>query len=118
MEDSVVVISMFPESRLFTVAVCWTRFFGGRERPKHVEKTEGFQFAGHFADIMLDVNKIDFSRRKYYLPGVLSFPGPTFLGHIEAAPTEHAQTLGVCFLGGIEVSQFVDEGENVRVWAG
>ncbi|KAE8319584.1 FAD binding domain-containing protein [Aspergillus transmontanensis] len=94
------------------------RIFGDEERPTHLEKTEGFQFGGHFAGLVINANKIDFSRWPYHLPGPSFLPGPTTLGHLEAVLSERAETLGVQVLRGMEVSRLADEGESVKVWAG
>lgn len=87
-------------------------------RPATYEKTTGFNFAGHFAGIMLDGNKIDFSRWKYHLPGPSSFPGRTSLSQIETALSEQAQALGIEIRRGVAVSKAVEEGDTVKVWAG
>ena len=93
------------------------KIFGQGERPTHFEKTSTLQFAGHFAGIMLDANKLDLSRWKYHLPGPSLLPGPTSLEEIEAALSQRAQDLGVDILRGTEVSSLADEGEVVRIWA-
>ena len=93
------------------------KIFDLSERPTHFEKSTGFRFAGHFAGMGLNGNKVDFSRWKYHLPGPSLHPGPTFQGHIETVLLERAQTLGVEILRGNGVSQVTDEGETVKVSA-
>ncbi|EIT81296.1 FAD binding domain-containing protein [Aspergillus flavus] len=94
------------------------RIFGDDERPTHLKKTEGFQYGGHFAGLVLNANNIEFSRWPYRLPGPSFLPGPTSLGRLEAVLSERAETLGVQILRGMEVSRLADEGESVKVWAG
>ncbi|KAJ9627989.1 hypothetical protein H2203_003208 [Taxawa tesnikishii (nom. ined.)] len=89
------------------------------DRPNKPEKTPGkFQFVGHFAGLMLDANKVDFSRWKYHLPGPAFLPAPSTSGHVEAVLFERAQILGVPVLRGTGISHFSDEGETVKVQAG
>jgi 2-polyprenyl-6-methoxyphenol hydroxylase-like FAD-dependent oxidoreductase len=87
-------------------------------RPIMFEKTEGFQFGGHFAGIMLNANDIDFSRFEYQLQGPTFNGGATTLDQMQTALLERAQALGVQILTGMQVSQVKDEGESVKVWAG
>ncbi|KAE8375721.1 FAD binding domain-containing protein [Aspergillus bertholletiae] len=94
------------------------KIFAADERPMHFEKTEGFQFGGHFAGLVLNANNIDFSRWPYHLPGPSLLPGATSLGRLEAVLLERAKTLGVQVIRGMEVCQLDDRGDSVKVWAG
>ncbi|KAB8264294.1 FAD binding domain-containing protein [Aspergillus pseudonomiae] len=91
---------------------------GDEKRPMHFEKTQGFQFGGHFAGLVVNANNIDFSRWPYHLPGPSFLPGPTSLGRLETVLTKRTETLGVQILRGREVSQLTDEGDSVQIWAG
>ncbi|CRG84550.1 hypothetical protein PISL3812_01819 [Talaromyces islandicus] len=90
----------------------------GPNRPPVFKKTEGFQFGGHFAGIMLNSNNIDFSQWDYQLQGPTFNGGATTLEKMQTALLERAQSLGVQVLWGMPVSQVKDEGESVKVWAG
>jgi len=91
---------------------------GDGQRPTHFEKTSKFQFGGHFAGMMLNANQIDFSRWKYRLTGPSFMPGATTLRKLEVVLSERAESLGVQILRGIGVSDVVNEGQMVKVWAG
>ncbi|KAE8133837.1 FAD binding domain-containing protein [Aspergillus pseudotamarii] len=92
--------------------------FGEDERPTNFQKTEGFQFGGHFAGLVLNANNIDFSRWPYHLPGPSFLPGPTSLGRLEAVLSRRAEMLGVHILRGMDVSRLTNGGESVQVWTG
>ncbi|OGM49760.1 putative pentachlorophenol 4-monooxygenase [Aspergillus bombycis] len=92
--------------------------FGDEKRPMHFAKTQGFQFGGHFAGLVLNANNIDFSHWPYHLPGPSFLPGPTSIGRLEAVLSKRAETLGVQILRGMAVSHLTDEGDSVKVWAG
>src|SRR5579884_56144 len=53
------------------------------------------RFAGHFAGIMLDAEKIDFSRQPYILPGPSASGGMVSLEAIESLLAERAMEMGV-----------------------
>jgi len=65
------------------------------QQPKQIASPLPPRFAGHFAGIMLDGNKIDFSHEKYTLGGPSATGGMITLGAIEELLTERAQQLGV-----------------------
>ncbi|KAF2101534.1 FAD binding domain-containing protein [Rhizodiscina lignyota] len=95
------------------------KFFDLSERPSSFQKTEGFQFGGHFAGIMLNANKLDLDRWKYRLPGPALVPGPTTIECIETALTERAEILGVTILRGNGVTKIAAQDEDsVTVEAG
>ena len=81
------------------------KIFSDGKRPTVFAKSVGFQPAGHFAGIMLDVNKVDFSRWDYHIPGPSLQPGPTNLGHVESVLADRAQELGVQIFRGAGFSQ-------------
>ncbi|CAL5868446.1 uncharacterized protein PFLUO_LOCUS2671 [Penicillium psychrofluorescens] len=91
---------------------------GGTQRPTQLDKGPGFMFGGHFAGMMLNANKIDFSQWKYHLPGPAFLPGQSSLGRIESVLSERAQTLGVQIIRGMGVTKVSDEDDTVKVWAG
>ncbi|MBV8572220.1 MAG: FAD-dependent monooxygenase, partial [Acidobacteriaceae bacterium] len=76
------------------------------------------RFAGHFAGIMLDPDKIDFSRQKYVIPGPSASGGIVNLEAIESVLSEHATQMGVELRRGVEVTGLVDKHDSVRVLAG
>lgn len=83
------------------------------------EKKGGFQFAGHFAGMMLNGNNVDYSQfQDFWLPGPACVPGATTLGNIENVLNERAQALGVRVLKGKGVTHFDDNGDTVKVYAG
>ncbi|KAK8195834.1 hypothetical protein M8818_006985 [Zalaria obscura] len=86
------------------------------------EKKEGFQlgpFAGHFAGIMLDSDKLELGRWSYRLPGPGLHPGKTTLEHMERVLFERAENLGVTILRGHGVTKIAAQGEyGVTVEAG
>lgn len=96
------------------------KIFPKEDRPTDFpEKKGGFQFAGHFAGMVLNGNNIDYSRwKEFCLPGPACVPGATTLGHIENVLNERAQALGVRVVKGKGVTHFDDNGEMVRVYAG
>lgn len=89
-----------------------------KDRPTHLTKRREFQFVGHFAGIMIDGNKVDWTRFKYLLPGPSVVPAPTTVSQVESVLAARANELGVRILRGVAVSGFVDCGENVQVTAG
>jgi 2-polyprenyl-6-methoxyphenol hydroxylase-like FAD-dependent oxidoreductase len=82
------------------------------------DTTPGPRFAGHFAGIMLDANKIDFSGKKYVIPGPSASGGMVSLEDIELLLAEHAVKLGVDLRRGLEVTDFTQDDSSVRVHAG
>ncbi|KAG8158478.1 hypothetical protein KVR01_011600 [Diaporthe batatas] len=88
------------------------------------EKTKGgFAFGGHFAGMMLDLNKIDTGSDcfKYKLPGPSALGGPTTLDRVTRALRERLKgSKGVELLGGAEVvglsdNHHDDDGGGVAV---
>jgi 2-polyprenyl-6-methoxyphenol hydroxylase-like FAD-dependent oxidoreductase len=76
------------------------------------------RFAGHFAGIMLDANKIDFSCQKYLVQGPSSTGGLISLEGIEEVLAEHARRLGVEVRRGMPVTAVTQSEEGVTVYAG
>lgn len=76
------------------------------------------RFAGHFAGIMLDANKIDFSAQKYVVQGPSSTGGMISLEGIEELLAERAEKLGVTIKRGIAVTDFTETEDSVTVRAG
>jgi 2-polyprenyl-6-methoxyphenol hydroxylase-like FAD-dependent oxidoreductase len=76
------------------------------------------RFAGHFAGIMLDANKIDFSGQRYIVPGPSTSGGIVNLEGVESLLNERATQMGVDLRRGVEVSDFEDHGDSVTVIAG
>jgi len=78
----------------------------------------GPRFAGHFAGIMLDANKVDFSQRKYAVLGPSSSAGMVSLEGIETLLAERAVRLGVELRRGMTVTDFTQTEDGVTVQAG
>jgi 2-polyprenyl-6-methoxyphenol hydroxylase-like FAD-dependent oxidoreductase len=76
------------------------------------------RFAGHFAGIMLDAGKIDFSRQKYTLEGPSASGGMVSLEGIELLLAERAVGLGVELRRGATVTNFTEDENGVTVYAG
>jgi len=76
------------------------------------------RFAGHFAGIMLDVTKIDFSNRKYAIAGPSASGGMVSLEAIEFLLAERATELGVDLRRGMAVTNFTEDENGVTVYAG
>ncbi|KAJ9144601.1 putative Pentachlorophenol 4-monooxygenase [Pleurostoma richardsiae] len=96
-----------------------SKFFDPSERPSVLEKKPKFQFAGHFAGISLDANKLELSRWKYRLPGPSLVPGPTTIQRVETTLNERAESLGVTIFRGHGVTKIVAHDNNgVTVEAG
>lgn len=72
------------------------------------EKTKGkFTFGGHFAGMMLDLNKIDTGSDyfRFKLPGPSSLGGPTTLDRVTRVLRERIEGIkGVELLGGVDVA--------------
>lgn len=96
------------------------KIFPKEDRPTAPpEKKGGFQFAGHFAGMMLNGNNVDYSSfQDFWLPGPACVPGATTLGNIENVLNERAEALGVQIIKGKGVTRFEDNGETVKVYAG
>ncbi|KAJ9611312.1 hypothetical protein H2200_004496 [Cladophialophora chaetospira] len=97
------------------------KLFETGERPTSFPKTTllGGRFAGHFAGIMLDSDKVDFNRWKHRLIGPALMPGRTTLAKFEAVMAERAENLGVTILRGCPVSKVSEQdGSSVTVEAG
>lgn len=77
--------------------------------------TSAPQFAGHFAGIMLDANKVDFSNQRWILPGPSVGGGMVSLEAIEHLLAGHARKLGAELRFGCEVSGFVETASSVTV---
>jgi 2-polyprenyl-6-methoxyphenol hydroxylase-like FAD-dependent oxidoreductase len=76
------------------------------------------RFAGHFAGIMLDANKVDFSGQKYLVEGPSSTGGLISLEGIEEVLAERANKLGVEVRRGMPVTDFTQCEDGVTVRAG
>jgi len=76
------------------------------------------RFAGHFAGIMLDANKIDLSRDKYLVDGPSSGGGVVSLEGIEEVLLKHAKRLGVEVRWGAPVTDLTQCEDSVTVQAG
>lgn len=97
----------------------------GGERPGMEFKGEGSappssapRFAGHFAGMMLDASKIDFSGQKWILPGPAIGGGMVSLEALEDVLAEHAKGLGADIRMGKEVTGFREAVDGVSVQAG
>jgi 2-polyprenyl-6-methoxyphenol hydroxylase-like FAD-dependent oxidoreductase len=76
------------------------------------------RFAGHFAGILLDGNKIEFGNDHYRLPGPSAGGGMVSLAGVEGVLTERAEKLGVVLRLGAEVTDFTQGEEGVEVRLG
>lgn len=76
------------------------------------------RFAGHFAGILLDGNKIQFNGDPYRLPGPSAGGGMVSLAGVEDVLTERAQELGVHLRFGAEVTDFTQHEQGVHVRVG
>jgi 2-polyprenyl-6-methoxyphenol hydroxylase-like FAD-dependent oxidoreductase len=76
------------------------------------------RFAGHFAGIMLDANKIDLSGQKYLVQGPSSTGGLVSLEGVEGVLAEHAEKLGVEVRRGMPVTDFTQSEDGVTVKSG
>jgi 2-polyprenyl-6-methoxyphenol hydroxylase-like FAD-dependent oxidoreductase len=76
------------------------------------------RFAGHFAGIMLDASKIDFSNQKYVVSGPGTTGGMISLEGIEEVLAHRAETLGVTIKRGMAVTDFTETEDAVTIHAG
>jgi 2-polyprenyl-6-methoxyphenol hydroxylase-like FAD-dependent oxidoreductase len=76
------------------------------------------RFAGHFAGIMLDADKIDFSHQTYMLAGPSASGGMVSLEGIELLLAEHAMELGVDLRRGVTVTNFTQDEHSITVYDG
>jgi 2-polyprenyl-6-methoxyphenol hydroxylase-like FAD-dependent oxidoreductase len=75
------------------------------------------RFAGHFAGIILDGNKIDFSNDKYLTAGPAASGGIVSLAELEGVLRKRAEKLGVAIRLDTPVVDFEQDAEGVRVHA-
>ncbi len=73
------------------------------------------RFAGHFAGIMLDASKLDFSAHKWILPGPSVGGGMVSLEAIEQILAHRAKQLGADIRFGQELTDFQETDDNVTV---
>jgi 2-polyprenyl-6-methoxyphenol hydroxylase-like FAD-dependent oxidoreductase len=73
------------------------------------------RFAGHFAGIMLDANKLDFSRQEWILPGPSTGGGMVSLEAIESLLADRAKKLGVDLRFNQEVIGLVETADGISV---
>ncbi len=76
------------------------------------------RFAGHFAGIMLDASKIDFSSEKHVVSGPGTTGGMISLEGIEAVLAQRAEALGVTIRRGMAVTDFTEAEDGVTVHVG
>jgi len=73
------------------------------------------RFAGHFAGIMLDASKVDFSSQKWIIPGPSVGGGMVSLAALEHLLAERAGELGVDLRFGQEVTDFTESANGIMV---
>ncbi|MFL6426930.1 MAG: FAD-dependent monooxygenase [Acidobacteriaceae bacterium] len=76
------------------------------------------RFAGHFAGILLDGNKIDFSTEKFMIPGPSASGGMVSLAGIESLLADRANDLGVDVRLGSAVTDVTQSDNDVTVHLG
>jgi len=76
------------------------------------------RFAGHFAGMMLDASKVDFSDRKWIIPGPSVGGGMASLEALEDVLVRRAKELGADVRLGQEVTGFDETADGVSVQAG
>ena len=76
------------------------------------------RFAGHFAGIMLDGNKIDFSDQRFMLPGPSASGGIVSMQGMETLLADHAKELGVEVRLGAAVTDITQSDYGVAVHVG
>jgi 2-polyprenyl-6-methoxyphenol hydroxylase-like FAD-dependent oxidoreductase len=89
-------------------------FKGDRKTPQ----ASAPRFAGHFAGIMLDASKLDFSAQKWIIPGPSVGGGMVSLEAIEEILAHRAKQLGADIRFGQEVANFGETDDGIRVQAG
>jgi len=77
--------------------------------------TSAPRFAGHFAGIMLDASKVDFSAQKWIISGPSVGGGMVSLEAIEDILCHHAKELGADIRFGQEVTVFCETADGVTV---
>ncbi len=94
----------------------------GGDRPAMEFKGDGStppastpRFAGHFAGIMLDASKIDFSGQRWIIPGPSVGGGMVSLEALEQILADRARELGVEICMDREVTGFSETGDGVSV---
>ena len=97
----------------------------GGERPGMEFKGDGStpptsapRFAGHFAGIMLDASKLDFSAQKWTISGPSVGGGMVSLEALEDVLSHRAKQLGADIRLGQEVTDFSETSDAVTVQAG
>jgi 2-polyprenyl-6-methoxyphenol hydroxylase-like FAD-dependent oxidoreductase len=92
------------------------------QQPGYEMKREGSaaprRFAGHFAGIMLDANKMDLSGQTYLVPGPSATAGIICLEDFEDMLAERAAELNVEIRRGMAVTDFTQSADGVTVKAG
>ncbi len=73
------------------------------------------RFAGHFAGMMLDASKVDFSHQQWILPGPSIGGGMVSLEALEDVLADRARELGVEILLGQEVTGLSETADSVSV---
>ena len=76
------------------------------------------RFAGHFAGIVIDANKLDFADEKYTVRGPSSSGGIVSLAAIEDLLAERAQELGVELRLGAAVTDVTQTADTATVYIG
>ena len=76
------------------------------------------RFAGHFAGILLDGNKIDFSTERFMVPGPSASGGMVSLAGIESLLADRAKELGVELRLGAAVTDVTQSDDDVTVHLG
>jgi len=99
----------------------------GGERPGMEFKGDGStpppsasspRFAGHFAGIMLDASKLDFSTQKWIIPGPSVGGGMVSLEALEDVLSHRARELGADMRLGQKVTSFSETADGVTVQTG
>jgi 2-polyprenyl-6-methoxyphenol hydroxylase-like FAD-dependent oxidoreductase len=76
------------------------------------------RFAGHFAGIMLDMDRVDFSGWKYVVPGPSASGGIISLETLELMLADRAVRLGVDLRYGTAVTDLTEDDAGILVGAG
>lgn len=76
------------------------------------------RFAGHFAGMMLDASKVDFSGQRWIIPGPSVGGGMVSLEALEEVLSDRAKELGADVRMGHEVTDFSEAADGVTVQAG